>query len=148
MKETLICSICKNNWKRELTRGRKPTVCPKCVKLAQKEAAKVKKTAQPKVFVPVAKRKIKAVEIVETVAEVKSEIVQPKIKLSKSLVYRDYYPLPSNYKELIESTKNGSEWHCPDCKKTYASQVALVVPPTHHCPQLSTKVKSFQRVCK
>ena len=62
MKETLICSICKNNWKRELTRGRKPTVCPKCVKLAQKEAAKVKKTAQPKVFVPVAKRKIKAVE--------------------------------------------------------------------------------------
>jgi hypothetical protein len=150
MKETLVCSICEKNWKRDLTRGRKPTVCPKCVKAAEKQAVLNKKLLEAKQSPTVvkARRKVKAVEIVETVAAVEPEVVQPKIKLSKSLVYRDYYPLPSDYKEMIESTKNGSEWHCPDCKKTYVSQVPLVVAPTHRCPPLSTKIKSFERVRK
>lgn len=32
LKESLQCEVCSSNWSRTRTRGRKPRVCPQCIK--------------------------------------------------------------------------------------------------------------------
>ena len=128
MKETLTCSICKKNWKRETARGRKPIACPSCLKKQLKQVSK-------KVTKPVlVEEKIEQVEEKE------------KVNISKSQVFRDYYPKPNNYEELIESTKNGSHWHCSKCNKELKCGVALSAIPVHTCPPNSGKIKEYERV--
>lgn len=170
MKETLVCSSCTKTWKREVARGRKPVMCPKCIKIetvtkekilkakekviAKKNAVKTKtenlsvrkevKTEDTSVATT-KRRKIAAVEVQQMTICVE-EVKVNENKLSLADVYEDYYPHPANYKEFIESTKGGSVWDCPTCKKVVKLEVPLVVPPTHRCPQNSTKVKEYQRV--
>ena len=128
MKETLTCSICKKNWKRETARGRKPIACPSCLKKQLKQ---------------VAKRAVKAVPIEQKIEQVEEK---EKVYVSKSQVFRDYYPKPNNYEELIESTKNGSHWHCSKCNKELKCGVALSAIPVHTCPPNSGKIKEYERV--
>lgn len=123
MEEQLICSICKKKWFRLKTRGRKPTVCSKCVENQSSNMVEV---------------------IVEK--KVESTIENNKSNISLVDVYREIYPRPSNYNEFVESTKNGSEWHCSSCKSSIKVQVPLVVPPTHYCPPKSSKIKEYERV--
>lgn len=139
MKETLTCATCKGTWKREKSRGRKPTTCPKCIKAIEKAALKAEKEKTIKV-----KSSKKEELVVES--QVEPEVVHTKSQVSIYDVYRNIYPKPANYNEFFESTKNGSEWICKSCKKTYHSHVALVVPPTHRCPPKSSNVKEYERV--
>lgn len=132
MKETLTCSSCKKNWKREKSRGRKPVFCPSCTKkiVNSKPEKVVKKEVQLKTEQP------------------KSEIVsiskdEFKIKNIISQVYRDYYP---ENKDLIEETKNGSHWHCPRCRQDLVIHVPVCAVPTHHCPPNSSLIKPYERV--
>lgn len=124
MEEKLTCSSCKKKWTRTKSRGRKPTICPKCVK----------------------KQTVKMVEIkpVEVVEEKKQEVTKQSISLVD--VYREIYPRPTNYVEFIESTKKGSHWHCSSCKASIKVDVPLITPPTHYCPPKSTKIKEYERV--
>jgi hypothetical protein len=129
--------MCDKTWKRDKSRGRKPTACPKCAKAVAANKEDEKKQ--------VAKRAVKAqpVEIandkIETTVHTKSEV-------SIYDVYRGIYPKPANYQEFLESTRNGSEWFCKSCKKSLRSEIPLSVPPTHRCPEKSTNIKEYERV--
>lgn len=144
MKESLVCSICNKNWKREITRGRKPTTCPACIKKAERAAkastAPSRKITKP----PVAPPPTPVPEPSPT--NVAEDAVPPKIKLSKSQVLRDYYPIHAKREELIKSTKKGSLWSCKTCKQEIRVNIALSAIPTHHCPKNSTRVKEYERV--
>ena len=129
MKETLTCSLCQKNWKREISRGRKPVVCPKCA------SKNIDKTTKKDV-----QSKVKNIEIVENKETVNTE------PISISQVFRDYYPKPSNYEELIESTKKGSLWHCPKCNKELKCNIALSAIPVHTCPPNTGKIREYERV--
>ena len=129
MKETLVCSLCQKNWKREISRGRKPVVCPKC---SAKNASKtIKKEVQPK-------NNNHEPEIVKETLD-----LEP---ISISQVFRDYYPKPNNYEELIESTKKGSLWHCSKCNKELKCSIALSAIPVHTCPPNTGKIREYERV--
>jgi len=129
MKETLTCSICKKNWKRETARGRKPIACPSCLKKQITERSK---------------KTIKIVPVEQKIEEDTEE--KEKLNISKSQVFRDYYPKPNNYEELIQSTKNGSQWHCSKCNKELKCGVALSAIPVHTCPPNSGKIREYERV--
>lgn len=156
MKETLTCSVCSKNWKREITRGRKPTSCPRCLKAAEKEqAVKQKtKTVRPAPVPPAPveaespkPRRGRPSKVVATPVEAVPEPpveVQPKVKVTLAMVYRDYYP--KGNQELIESTKKGAEWECKACNKHFKTVVSVATPPTHHCPPNSTRIKEYERV--
>lgn len=143
MKETLTCSMCDKTWKRDKSRGRKPTACPKCAKAVAKNKEDEKKQS--------VKRSVKAepVEVIETIEvnSVNSAVdVRSKSEVSIYDVYKSIYPKPPDYQQFLESTKNGSEWFCKSCKKTLRSEVALTVPPTHRCPEKSSNIKEYERV--
>ena len=152
MKETLTCTVCEKNWKRDITRGRKPTVCPRCVKAQLKEESRLR-NAQAK-----ARDKATSAQLVERSTKQSKKTspppappshepaveVQSKPKITAAMVLRDYYPKASE--DLISSTAKGSEWHCSYCKKTLKMNVALSAVPTHHCPPNTTRVKAFERV--
>lgn len=137
MKETLTCSMCDKVWKRDKSRGRKPTACPKCAKAVAKNKEDEKKQS--------AKRAVKA-QPVEPSSQQEIPVVRTKSEVSIYDVYRVMYPLPANHQEFLESTKNGSQWSCKSCKKTLKSEIALSAPPTHRCPEKSTNIKEYERV--
>lgn len=160
MKETLTCTVCEKQWKRDLVRGRKPVVCPRCLKAAAKEADQAKKEKEKAKLAAEkeAKRSTKAStapsrKIIKPPVEPKPQpapepaspsAVQSKQKVTASMVYRDYYPKPSE--QFLEDTRNGSEWHCDNCKKHLSVSVPLCAAPTHFCPPNTTRVKAFERV--
>lgn len=126
MKETLTCSSCNKNWNRIPARGRKPVLCPKCSKAAI--ASKNKK------------------QVSKQVVELKKEeqpLVSSTPEITISQVYKNLYP---GDKELIESTKNGSTWHCAKCNQHLSTEVPVAAVPTHHCPPNSSIVRTFERV--
>lgn len=132
MKESLTCSSCNKTWKREKSRGRKPILCPSCTKkaLALKQEKPIKQIVKKEIEQPKA----------EIVSISKDEL---KIKNIISQVYRDYYP---DNKDLVESTKNGSHWHCPRCRQDLIMHVPVCAIPTHHCPPNSSLIKPYERV--
>ena len=129
MKETLVCSLCSKSWKREISRGRKPVACPKCI--AKNIKKPTKKDIQPKDNNP---------ELDTSKETINSE------PISISQVFRDYYPKPNNYDELIESTKKGSLWHCSKCNKELKCNIALSAIPVHTCPPNTGKIREYERV--
>lgn len=137
MKETLTCSMCDKTWKRDKSRGRKPTACPKCSKAVLKNKEDEKKQA--------AKRSIVAVPV-EAKKQEPAPATVSKSEVSIYDVYRSIYPKPADYQQFLESTRNGSEWFCKSCKKTLRSEVALTMPPTHRCPEKSSNIKEYERV--
>lgn len=145
MKETLTCGECSKTWKREVSRGRKPTLCPKCLKKSLKKDSPVAKVKNQPVPVKEEKRAVVATPL-QLVATSNSDAVDTKDKISITDVYRDYYPLAANYQELLESTKNGSKWGCSKCGAKITINVPVTAVPTHRCPQKSTNVKPYERI--
>jgi len=47
------------------------------------------------------------------------------------------HPKPTNWRELVEATKNGSTWQCPRCKWKMEVSVPLTDVPTHKCTPIS-----------
>lgn len=133
MKETLTCSTCNKTWKREISRGRKPTLCPKCfIKEKNSTAPSRKITKNPPVKPPPPPPPVEEPQAVEPI--------------SIAQVFRDYYPKPNNYQELIESTKKGSLWHCAKCNKELKCNIALSAIPVHTCPPNTGKIREYERI--
>lgn len=153
MKETLTCSQCSKNWKREVSRGRKPTVCPKCIKQAEKESKPATKS-EPK------PKQIKTTSEQVSTSSTKKRIVEPSLQkepdltiqqdssfnLSYSKVYSSFYPRHPDAESLLQSTKNGSVWQCPNCKIFVRPSLAISQPPTHKCTPNSMTVREFIRI--
>lgn len=135
MKETLTCETCGKNWKREISKGRKPKNCLKC---APKIEPQKTKQAKP----------IRLVEAKKPVVEQKVEIESKKEfdTLTKGKVYQSLYPLPDNSQELFNETKNGSKWRCPNCKYVIDIPIGVTAVPTHTCSFAVNKVYLCERI--
>jgi len=149
MKELLTCTKCERRWRREKTRGRKPVVCPKCVKAATKKAATPeKKTAvqveQVKTKKPRAKRSVEAKPKVIAVNSTQEQD-ENSADLTVGKVYSIMHPKPANSEDLKKSTKGGSTWKCTSCKKVIKLILPVTAPPTHKCSDAS-KPKPCERV--
>jgi hypothetical protein len=146
MKETLTCSFCSKTWKREKSRGRKPTICPKCQKAAEKEKdakQKEKEKIERQNFKKLDSSKSKSVKAEPIV----TQTVQASTEnLTYSKVYSSFYPQHPDAEELLETTKNGSSWQCPSCKLVVNPTIRISQPPTHKCSPTSASVKEFIRI--
>ena len=136
MQESLVCSVCEKTWKRNKTRGRKPTVCPKCLK-------SVIQDSQPKPKQPNQKSEAKKSDPVKptevTVKKNSSEVTAQK-------VYQSLYPKDPSFEELRESTKNGSVWKCTACGHIMQLTLAITAVPTHKCSPTSSKINLYERI--
>lgn len=162
MKETLTCTSCGKDWKREVTRGRKPKLCKKCFKdeLKQqqtKTAAKVKAKA-------VKAKVVKATPVEETVPEqpkrrgrpprvVIAEVPSPpppapiqSSELTLGQVWNVLVPKHARWREIEAETENGSRWQCPKCKWILEVNVALIDIPYHKCSPASSRVQNLERI--
>jgi Zn-finger protein len=142
MNETLICETCGKKWKREVSRGRKPKNCLKCI--VKIESQKVKEN-KPLRLVEAKKKTVKKVET-ETEIKIETETKKTFDNLTKSKVYQSLYPLPDNSKELFNETKNGSKWRCPNCKYVIDVPVGVTSIPTHTCSFAVNKVYLCERI--
>jgi hypothetical protein len=148
MKESLTCTSCASTWKRDKTRGRKPHLCPKCVRV--ENAASVKPVKQ-NLKKDIVKRGRKAKPIIET--DNKSEVkIDTEIKnkttsdLTVSKVMQSFHPKSSNHEELRESTKNGSTWKCTNCGNILKLEISITDIPTHRCTPNMVSVKPYERI--
>jgi hypothetical protein len=150
MKETLTCSNCKKNWKRDKSRGRKPTLCPKCIKILSREEEISKKSKLAMKTAPFRKvsKPPTRVSPQPPKAPVKPSEDSPKQPegLDIRQVFSILSPKPRNYRELSESTKNGSIWQCPVCKIVVEINIAIVQPPAHRCTPTTVTEKEFVRI--
>lgn len=151
MKETLTCTICGKDWKRDVTRGRKPKVCKKCFKQSLKiSSASSSNTHSPDVASSSPKRSIKAAKVNEntTVSEpysIADNSAVPSANLTIRQVWSMLHPKPTNWRELFQDTKGGSVWQCPKCKWIMHVSVPVTDIPTHKCTPLS-KSSPLERV--
>lgn len=132
MKETLTCTQCEKRWRRERSRGRKPHLCPKCVKANAKlqpkpkavvevsEVSKVKKTRK------VSSRKVTAVMSASGTENSNHD------NLTTGKVYRFFHP---SDEKLKEETKGGSKWKCKKCGYILDVKISLTAVPTHKCSE-------------
>lgn len=171
MKETLTCTSCGKDWKREVTRGRKPKLCKKCFKdtLTTTKPAKqivVEESApeQPKRR----GRPPRIATVVETPPEPVAEVpkrrgrpprvilpVEPPPSLpvpiqTSDLTLRQIWsvlvPKHARWRELVAETENGSRWQCPKCKWVLEVSVALTDIPYHKCSPAASRVQSLERI--
>lgn len=152
MKESLTCSSCGCTWKRDKTRGRKPHFCPKCVKAQAldeiKSVNKKQKITSEKV---IAKRGRKAKPVLESnfqqkVEDNKEVKIKQTSELTISKVINSFHPKPANYKELQESTKNGSTWKCTNCGNILKLEISITDIPVHRCTPNMVSVKPYERI--
>jgi hypothetical protein len=134
MQESLVCSVCEKTWKRNKTRGRKPTVCPKCLKSSIQ-------ISEPKQKQPNQKSEAKISEPIKSIVEDKktSDVTYKQI-------YQSLYPKDPSFEELRESTKNGSIWKCQACANVIRLDVAVTATPTHKCNPNSNKINLYERI--
>ena len=134
MQESLVCSVCEKTWKRNKTRGRKPTVCPKCLKSSIQ-------ISEPKQKQPNQKSKAKISESIKSIVDDKktSDVTYKQI-------YQSLYPKDPSFEELRESTKNGSIWKCQACANIIRLDVAVTAIPTHKCNPNSNKINLYERI--
>lgn len=125
MEEKLTCTVCTKDWFRPKTRGRKPILCPTCLKAGV-------------TFVPVVQQPVQPQQNQTTSSS--NEDITP------GLVHKYLYPKPSNYKDLVESTKKGSKWKCPSCGYILKLDIAVTAVPTHRCTPDTVSVKLFERI--
>jgi hypothetical protein len=150
MKETLTCTGCHKNWKRERSRGRKPILCPKCLKQAASLAISDKKEKE-KVKLKAAMKTAPSRKVSKPpTSPVVPVVPQPKPEKEKDIDIRQVYsmlsPKPRNYQELADSTKNGSTWQCPICKHVVTVNLSLLQPPAHKCTPTTVSEKEFVRI--
>lgn len=152
MKESLTCNSCGCTWKRDKTRGRKPHFCPKCVKAqALEELKPVEKKSKPAPEKVIVKRGRKAKPIAQSNSESEVEVnkevkVKPTSELTISKVISSFHPKPANYKELQESTKNGSTWKCTNCGNILKLEISITDIPVHRCTPNMVSVKPYERI--
>lgn len=127
MEEQLTCSICKKTWSRLKARGRKPLVCPACI-------------SSGTVFIPSKDTVPKSKE------PAKPEPQKQSSDLSISKVHSAIYPKPSNYEDIVQSTKQGSTWKCPACGSLLTIYVPVSSTPTHRCTPDTVSVKFMERI--
>lgn len=134
MQESLVCSVCEKTWKRNKTRGRKPTVCPKCLKSSIQ-------ISEPKQKQPNQKSEAKISEPIKSIVQDKktSDVTYKQI-------YQSLYPKDPSFEELRESTKNGSIWKCQACANVIRLDVAVTATPTHKCNPNSNKINLYERI--
>ena len=128
MNETLTCTVCSKKWKREKLRGRKPLLCPKCVKAQDLPFPKTSPTV-----------------LVQPITKTDS-IDLSDFTLTPATIYAALHPRPSNYKDLIEQTKNGSTWKCPNCNNLLELEIPISDIPTHRCTPNMVSVKRYERI--
>lgn len=128
MQESLICSVCNKTWKRNKTRGRKPTTCPKCLRASAPLSELNKDLIQ---------NKNSSSQLVHT---------KPSSDVTPNQVYQFLYPKDPSHKELLEATKNGSVWKCKGCGHTFKLEVPISAIPTHKCSPNSSKINLYERI--
>lgn len=134
MKETLTCTDCGKNWKRERVRGRKPQLCPKCT--TQVAAAQVIRPAKASKVTPPAATETTPTPAVQSAGNA---------SLTVAKVLDIMHPRPTNWKQLNEETANGSQWQCPRCKWILTLSVGVTDVPVHKCSSAS-KVYPLERI--
>ena len=145
MKETLTCTTCSKKWKRERSRGRKPHLCPSCikqtapVKVSKIETQKAKKTRA----VPAKKISTQQQPLEMVASNNQSSSKDGDITVGQ--VFAAYHPRHPKADELIEQTKGGSVWRCTHCKKEIKLHLPVTAPPTHKCSD-SGKSKTCERI--
>ena len=126
MKETLTCTQCEKRWRRERSRGRKPHLCPKCVKASTKTQSK-------KVVEVVEVTKVKkARKIAAKIIQASSNKDKENTELSVGKVFSYYHPSDD---KLKEETKGGSKWKCKHCGYTLSVKFSVSAVPTHKCTE-------------
>lgn len=139
MKETLTCTSCGKDWKREVTRGRKPKLCKKCFKDTLKQV-KHSAAEQPK-------RRGRPPRVI---ISVEPPLPPPAPVQSSDLTLRQIWnvlvPKHARWRELVAETENGSRWQCPKCKWVLEVSVALTDIPYHKCSPASSRVQSLERI--
>ena len=135
MNESLTCTSCSKIWKRERTRGRKPLLCPKCVKEQAKDIAAPQKAQK-------SNRSIKA----KPIAPAPKAEPAPQTELTINKVISSLSYAGNKSVELAESTKKGSAWKCPSCNHTIELFVAINAIPTHRCTPNMVSVKLMERI--
>lgn len=133
MQESLLCSVCEKTWKRNKTRGRKPLVCPKCLKssiqVSQVKPKQPNQKSEPKISEPT------------------TTVDNKKIfDITYRQIYKSLYPKDPSFQELRESTKNGSIWKCQACSNVIHLDVAVTAIPTHKCNPNSNKINLYERI--
>jgi hypothetical protein len=143
MKETLTCTACGKNWKRELVRGRKPKLCAKCAADYAKPAP-VDPAPAPKRQ----RRSVEAQKVSDTPPSQLSESKDPSVDSSLDLhdIWDALTPRPRNWKEIKQSTANGSKWQCPHCKMIISVEISLIDIPIHKCNPASNKTYRLERI--
>ncbi len=127
MEEELTCTACKSIWRRIKVRGRKPILCPTCIN----------NQVSPSVIVHPNN---------EAKAAGKLDESKNLSNLPKHFVYSVLHPRPSNYKDLLESTKKGSTWKCPSCNYILKLEIPVIDVPTHRCTPNTVTTKPFVRI--
>ena len=140
MKEKLTCSSCSKNWKREITRGRKPTLCPKCSALSIPQSTPV---------VSAISRNTRAKKVSKSSQPLKTECVASTSSSDGSVrtgdVFAAYHPRHPHAEKLLEETKGGSVWRCTHCKHIVKIFLPVSAPPTHKCTD-NGKSKPCERI--
>jgi hypothetical protein len=147
MKEQLTCTQCAKNWRREKTRGRKPTVCPKCIKTNTLSLPKKKVVEVQEVITKRVKKRSVDVLPLKIQASSDNNASSDKEGLSVGKVYQYYHPTPPDAQELRESTKKGSSWRCKVCKYEFNIPLPISAPPTHRCSE-NSKSHPCERIDK
>jgi predicted RNA-binding Zn-ribbon protein involved in translation (DUF1610 family) len=132
MNETLTCTVCSKEWKRERVRGRKPLLCPKC---ARAQDLPLPKSVPTSLTAPLVQSDIK-----------NDSIASSDFTLTPGKVYTALHPKPSNYKDLLQQTRNGSTWKCPNCNHVLKLEIPVSDIPTHRCTPNMVSVKLYERI--
>lgn len=143
MKETLTCSSCNSSWKRNKTRGRKPVLCPKCVK----SDAHFQKPIQNNKPVKAKPRPVKIEnKIIKT--EPKLDVATAKETQTSDFdikaVYKAFYPKVQD--KQLENQKSGSQWKCTSCGYVLKVYIPLSDIPVHKCTPGMVSTKELKRI--
>lgn len=125
MEEELTCTVCHNSWRRLKVRGRKPLACPSCSDLDQTLIVSLPK---------------------DSISKNKDQTKKEISNITPHIVYNALHPKPSNYKDLLESTKKGSVWKCPSCGYVLELSLPVIDVPTHRCTPDAINIKPFERL--
>jgi len=140
MEESLVCTKCKVKWSRTLVRGRKPILCPTCL-----DSTSLPKTSRKTKSVKKSV-KLSSKKIYPPAPEQVSSSLSDLSSLSKAKIMQMCHPKPANYKELQESTENGSVWKCKSCGHILKLEVAITDIPLHRCTPDTVSLKLYERI--
>jgi len=150
MEEYLICTQCSTKWSRLKTRGRKPLLCPSCINPDIKSSSLSPEKVKKSKIISSSKKNSKSSEdisisSISSVPDPSNDNFSQSL-LSKAKIMQICHPKPSNYKELLESTKNGSVWKCKSCGHILTLTLAVTDIPLHRCTPDTVTLKLYERI--